>query len=95
MPRHSRGKRLRAKPGGTGSGLLPVRFHHLSGGPLVAPPSRRLDAAPGRACARQATGPAGQRWPPGWRRYKYSPQPLACTAVSAANAWPPGKRRYR
>ncbi|HEY7349767.1 MAG TPA: hypothetical protein VH599_15735 [Ktedonobacterales bacterium] len=29
--------------------------------PLVAPPSRRLTAAPGRACALRANTPAGQR----------------------------------
>ncbi|HEY7347946.1 MAG TPA: hypothetical protein VH599_06465, partial [Ktedonobacterales bacterium] len=65
------------------------------GSTLVAPPSWRLATcsaavlAAGR-CARRAfapraTAPAGQRWPPGRRRYRYTaPQPL-----------PPGRRRYK
>ncbi|HEY7350613.1 MAG TPA: hypothetical protein VH599_20050 [Ktedonobacterales bacterium] len=38
---------------------------------LVAPPSWRLNAAPGRAFALRATAPAGQRWPPSRRRYRW------------------------
>ncbi|HEY7346913.1 MAG TPA: hypothetical protein VH599_01245 [Ktedonobacterales bacterium] len=50
---------------------------------LVAPPSRRLNAAPARAFAPRANVPAGQRWPPGRRRYQYTaPQPpVAGTAA--------------
>ncbi|HEY7349720.1 MAG TPA: hypothetical protein VH599_15500 [Ktedonobacterales bacterium] len=61
---------------------LAVIFHRGSttyrGLAPVAPPSRRLNAAPGRAFALRATAPAGQRWPPGRRRYRYTaPQPPA------------------